>query len=106
MKKSQKVKKSIKIISVIAFILVILLIVLLIRYYNPTLLNKITKKPRLFIIKDECSMILGNIIHKIKNEDECKIFCRNDCELRKIDFYNSELIKSNNSCHTCNCYCK
>src|SRR3989338_1359390 len=101
MEKKGKKKKLIGKILIVILILFIILIILLLIQYKKLDLSILTRKPQLFIIKDECSLILGNIIHKIKNGDECKIFCRNECILRKIEFYNSEFIESNNSCHTC-----
>ena len=101
-KKERRIKK----ILIIIFVLIVLLLILLIVEYSTLNLGFLIKKPKLFVIKDECSLILNNIIHKMKNGDECRIVCRNECELRKMSFHNSEFIEGNNSCHTCNCYCK
>ncbi|MCK4997500.1 hypothetical protein KAS08_04295 [Candidatus Pacearchaeota archaeon] len=59
-----------------------------------------------FSIDDECSIIMGNLIHNIRDGGDCKIKCVNNCEIRELDFYDSEFTFENSSCHTCDCYCK
>lgn len=108
MASKQKKKKIIKRILLILIISLIFLLTIL-TMMNLEVITKIknlSKKPTLFIIPDECSLILSNIVHKIKNEDECKIVCINECVMREMKFHESEFVIGNNSCHTCNCYCK
>ena len=59
-----------------------------------------------FSIDDECSIIMGNLIHNIRDGGDCKIKCMNNCEIRELDFYDSEFVFENSSCHTCDCYCQ
>ena len=106
-KKAEERKKLTKIVLVIIITLSIFVLALLL--IQQGILEDIKRKmsePKLFEIEDECSLILNRIIHKIKNEGECKITCRNECGLRKMNFYSSEFIEKENACHTCNCYCK
>ncbi len=105
-KKKGKKRKITEKILIIIFILVALLIILLIIHYSRTYLLNIGKEPKLFVIEDECLLLLNNIIHQIKNQGECKIVCRNECGVRKMNFHDSEFIEKENSCHTCNCYCE
>ena len=59
-----------------------------------------------FTVDDECSIIMGNLIHNVRDEGDCKIKCMNNCEIRELDFYDSEFILENSSCHTCDCFCR
>lgn len=65
-----------------------------------------TKKERLFQEQDACSLVMGNLIHQIRDVGDCQIRCRNDCEIRKMEFVRSEFFSQEGSCHDCNCYCK
>jgi len=58
-----------------------------------------------FSIDDECSLIMGSILHNIRDGGECKIKCANNCEIREMTFHDSEFFLQNASCHTCDCYC-
>lgn len=58
-----------------------------------------------FEVLDECSLIMGNLIHTFQNEGGCKIKCMNNCEIRGLEFYDSGFVFQNSSCHTCDCYC-
>jgi len=102
-----KQKKSAKKILIITIVLLILLLIILLLVQKGAIdyLKNLNKKPKLFIINDECSLIYS-IIHKINNDGECKVVCANNCNFRKMKYQDSELIKSNNSCYICNCYCK
>jgi len=105
-KKSSKLVKSMFWIIVLLVIFVIFLILSQVGFvdYFKKLLE--TREPQLFAVKDECSLILGNLIHEIKGEDDCKIMCNNRCGLMEMDFYEINFIRSEKDCHVCNCYCK
>ena len=108
-KKEKKIGKK-KLNRIFLIILIMLLAVLcvslLVQFQEKSIIKNPFKKPELFVIKDECSVIFNNIVHEIKNAGECRIFCRNECGIREKEIYDSEFVESNNSCHTCNCYCK
>ncbi|MBD3253216.1 hypothetical protein GF386_05770 [Candidatus Pacearchaeota archaeon] len=107
MTKKKSRKKINKIILITIIVLIVILATLLIFQFGIfKYVKNITKEPRLFVIRDECSLILGNILHQIKSNGECKIFCRNNCNLREMNYHNSEFIEKEGSCHICNCYCK
>jgi hypothetical protein len=59
-----------------------------------------------FEIKDECSLVLDNLIHQIKDEGICRMMCINECDIRDMDFYKSVFSPKENSCSLCDCYCK
>lgn len=103
----RKKKKTSKKIFILILLLSILLIILLIAQLDLiTYLKNIKKEPELFVIKDECALILNNLIHQIKTEGECKIKCEHNCDIREKNFHDSEFIEKNDDCNICNCYCK
>jgi len=107
-KKWQKVKfkRTTKIFLIAIIILSLALVSLLLVQLQKNLhIENIFKEPELFVIRDECSLIFNNIIHEIKNEGECTIICKNECEMRDKIFHDSEFVKKEDSCHICNCYC-
>ena len=107
MKKKRKTRKLTKtIVMIIIAFSILLIILLIIQSHILDLFTDLFKEPELFIIRDECSLIVGQIIHEMKNEGDCKIMCTNNCILRDMKYYNSSFIQKINSCHTCNCYCK
>lgn len=59
-----------------------------------------------FVLQDECNLVMGNLIHQIRTDGDCIIRCRNECELREMDFVRMEFVPQNNSCHDCDCYCR
>jgi cytoskeletal protein RodZ len=59
-----------------------------------------------FPIADECSLVLGNLLHPIQDTGDCSTKCRNECTLRELTYTRSEFATENNSCNVCDCYCK
>jgi hypothetical protein len=100
-----KKQKTRKIVFFLILALLLLLCILLAFQFKEDIQFNFLKKPKLYVIKDECSLIFNNIIHEFKSSGECEIFCKNGCSIRKEKFYRSDFIEKNNSCHTCNCYC-
>lgn len=111
-RKKTKVKKEnsnnlIKIILILIIILSIIFFIILIMQSSVLdSVNSLYKKPNLITVKDECSLIFNNIVHQIKNEGDCKIRCRNECNLENMNFYDINFTLNSNSCNLCNCYCK
>jgi len=98
-------KRKILLITLILF-LVVLSTLLVLQFQEKSVIKKIFQEPTMYEIKDECGLLFNNILHEIKNSGECKISCINECSIRNKNFYDSNFIEKNNSCHTCNCYCK
>ena len=107
-KKNKKIKKrSLKFILIVLIVLLVVLsFFLFLQFSEKTPWENFSKKPKLIVIEDECSLIFNRIIHEIKNSGECRIACINECRIRGEEIYNSKFIESNDSCNTCNCYCK
>lgn len=62
-------------------------------------------EPELFIIRDECSLVMGNLIHQVRDMGECRIKCVNECDVRDMDFLKFEFLGKNNDCNSCECWC-
>ena len=107
MKNKKKTTKIIRIFSLITIALVFLFLILLVVQINfKKLFGEFNKEEKMFVIEDKCSIMMGNIIHEIKDGDRCKIMCKNECSVRKMSFLNFSFIWKNDSCHVCNCYCR
>ena len=107
--KKKKISKRKKIISLIILVLILGLVLIFIAKEMGIVnlsLEKIFKKPKVYSIKDSCSLIAGKIIHPIKNEDLCVIKCKDECELNKMEFNKVDFISRESNCNICNCYCK
>ena len=105
--KKENPSKLIKIILfIILFLAIILFLMLIIQSSLLDYINSLFRKPKMFAINDACSLIFSNVIHQIKNEGDCKISCRSECQLKNMNFYNINFIPQSSSCNICNCYCK
>lgn len=105
MDKRKKRKKIIKKLSIITLILIAGITILLLIEYLPQI-TSFRKEVQVYLIEDECGLVVGTLIHQIKDEGECKIECRNECGVRKETFYKSEFTTKENACNICNCYCR
>jgi hypothetical protein len=108
-KKKNKIKKEKKskiFLIILIMLLILLCLILLAQFQEKDFFKDPFKEPELFVIQDECSAMFNSIIHEIKDESECRLYCRNECEIREKEIHHSEFIESQNSCHTCNCYCE
>lgn len=56
-------------------------------------------------VVDGCSLIMGNLVHYIRDETDCKLNCASRCEIDSAKYYNSSFEFSNSSCSSCSCYC-
>jgi len=93
-------------LSVVIFLSLIVLLILAFTYVDFNFVKKPFEKPHLIEIRDECSFILGNLVHQIRDETDCNLRCNNFCNMEETKFISSEFVYSNNSCHSCDCYCK
>lgn len=59
-----------------------------------------------FSVRDECSLIVGNLIHTIDDEGICEARCKTQCGVREMSFVRSEYKKVEKDCNICDCYCK
>ncbi len=64
------------------------------------------KVERKFIVKDECSLIVGKLIHTINDEGFCESRCKMHCNVREMSYARFEFRKAENDCNICDCYCK
>jgi predicted negative regulator of RcsB-dependent stress response len=101
MKKKKFFKKVLIVLGILFLILVLLIAV---NFKVWTYLEK--KEIKMIPLTDKCSVLFSNILHTIKDESSCENYCRAECLARKMQFYKSEFALSQESCNTCNCYCK
>lgn len=101
-KKNPKLSKTIS--QVLIILLIILLLVILINLKFWKYFEK--KEVEIVSLEDRCSVMFNSILHTIKDESGCENYCRAECFTRKSDFYKVEFYLSEDSCNTCNCYCK
>ena len=104
-KKHRPKRLHVMIILLIIFLLVLSLILLIELNIIKNPIENFNLQPKLFTIKDDCTMIVGNLIHKIKDEGGCEMACKTECGVRDMNFHSSEFIMSERDCHSCNCYC-
>jgi len=92
---------------ILALFLAVLSAILLVQFNiikNP--LEKITQEKRVFNIKDECSLIVGQLIHTIKDDSTCELKCKTNCNSFDMNFDNSEFTAKKEDCNGCECTCK
>ena len=102
-------KRKITLISIFLLVFLLVIMLLLFLFQLEIIKNPYAKfgaKPILFKIRDECSLIVGQLIHTYNDEGSCKNRCNAECEVRNFNFYNVEFIEKEKDCHECNCYCR
>ncbi len=107
--KKRFISKKIVIITISVLLIALAFILIYLGFEYGVLTNPlelINKKTKFYSVKDECSLILGNLIHSIKDEGICQAKCKTYCETRELNYQNSEFILKENDCNLCNCYCK
>jgi hypothetical protein len=59
-----------------------------------------------FTLLDECSLVMGKILHPLKDSGDCLVKCRNECQIRSLSYERVEFSLEENSCNVCDCYCR
>lgn len=85
---------------------ILIFILLIIEYVNFGFVSEIFSQEYKVEVKDECSIIMGNLLHTIRDSTDCNLQCNNRCNIDGNKFVDSEFTLLNNSCNSCNCYCK
>lgn len=110
-KKSKTSKKKIKIkVKYLPWIILVLAIVALalsaIQFIDLKTLTKSTE-PIYIAIQDECSYMQGiGLVHQIDSEEDCSIYCKNQCKMQDLEKNSSQLLEIEGECNLCNCYCE
>lgn len=102
-------KKFIFSSSVLFYLIVFSFVILLLFFYIQFDLGEKFFGPSddvSFNIPDNCGVILGNLLHEIKNEDDCNIRCHNECGLRSLNYNSINFSQGGESCHSCECFCE
>ncbi len=96
-------RKVVAWLFVFAGILVLILLGLML--YNFGVFEK-KEGPQLFNIKDECALVMGNLVHQVRDDGECRIKCVNECDVRDMDFMRFSFEGKNDDCNSCDCWCE
>ena len=106
MKNHNKNKKSFLPYYILAAILVLAILIILSVQYG--IFSATKGNIREVTIKDECSLIMGNLIHEIGSESNCKLACETECTFIKEKVYNYSFSQSlkDSSCNSCLCNCQ
>ncbi len=59
-----------------------------------------------YSIPDECSLIVGQLIHTVETEDVCEQRCKTNCQIREKEYVQHEFSLVPNDCNQCTCYCE
>lgn len=86
------------------FIVLLLILITILFLFQLKVFEK--KTVVLIALKDECSLLLNNLIHTIKTADNCRMLCLNECESQNLDYVTEKFSLNSTSCNSCNCYCK
>ncbi len=100
--RKKRQKKLVKIILIGLVTLLILLILIDLKVWK--FFEK--KDIKIISLEDKCSLMSGVILHAIKDDSGCENYCHSECSIIKMKFYKVEFQAKDNSCNTCNCYCK
>jgi hypothetical protein len=71
---------------------------------NP--LDSVFSKTEVYNIRDECSLIAGQLIKIIANEEDCESRCKNFCGVLDKKFIDSDFTESQFDCNLCQCSCR
>ncbi len=94
-------------LSVLLILLAAVLFSLLVDYgfvKNP--LNLGAREVQTFAIVDECSLIVGQLVHTVGDEDVCEMRCKTECGVKMGEFIESDFEEIENDCNKCSCFCK
>lgn len=105
MAQMMKNKKKIIFWTLISFLIFFIFLLIFFILLNFNIFNFL-KEPVSFKIKDECSLVMDNIIYQIQDAGICRMMCINECEIRGMKYYKSDFSHVEDSCNNCECYCK
>jgi len=60
---------------------------------------------QVFPLEDKCALVMGNLIHQVRDVGECHVKCVNECKIRELNFDHVEFVAHDVSCNDCDCYC-
>lgn len=102
--------KSSLVVTILIVLLVVLVILVPVLLYQLGMISNPFKNLHLeskeFVVRDDCSMIVGNLIHSIQDQDVCGQKCRTDCGVRNLFYQDSKFTERPGDCNECKCYCK
>lgn len=102
-----KKKNLISVIILLSLLILGLILVLLVRLdliKNPFYI--INRSSQEFVIKDECTLVVGQLIHTIEQEETCELRCKSNCDIRELEYVSHTFTSIDRDCNSCNCVCK
>jgi len=104
-KKKRRNEKNLTSVYLLFGVGVILVLVLIGLFMGSWGLFEPKEEAQNFYIIDKCAIVMGNLIHQIRDNGECHIKCINECGLLDLDFDHIEFLGKNNDCNDCKCFC-
>jgi hypothetical protein len=98
----RKNKKVVRTLFVLAGILVLALILLFMSSFG----FFEERQNKYFDIKDECGVVLGNLIHQVRDAGECRVKCVNECGLEEMEIDRYNFVANFTDCNKCECWCE
>lgn len=88
------------IVSLFAFLTLVF-----IEFVDFGFVSDLFEEPQEVVVVDGCSLIMGNLVHQIRDETDCNLNCASRCEVDDMSYYNSSFEASSGGCHSCQCFC-
>ena len=95
--------------KLLLIVLIILLLAVIFWLLVETAIIKLPPKStqiKIFAVQDECSIIVGKLIHTIDDEGTCQLKCRATCEVKGLQLDRVTFVQGDNQCNRCECACK
>jgi|SRR3989344_1854241 len=100
-----KIKSKLVFYSIIALFIIILVLIFF-QFGFADRVKTYFKNPTLYTLKGECYLIANNLIYELNQESDCRMKCINHCWVVRSEFVNSSFLIQQNTCNSCDCYCK
>lgn len=105
-KSSQKFLYSKLFLVLLAVSFFAFLTMVFIEFVDFGFVSEMFEEPQEVEVLDGCSLIMGNLVHQIRDETDCSLNCANRCEVGGDSYYNSSFEASSGGCHACSCFCE
>ncbi|MCD4771328.1 hypothetical protein K8R30_02825 [archaeon] len=94
--------KSVRLLFGVGIFLVLVLIGLILSNFG---VFDSPNEVQVFSLEDKCALVMGNLIHQVRDTGECHVKCVNECKIRELNFDHVEFVAHDVSCNDCDCYC-
>ena len=91
---------------IIAIVIILVIIVIALILIEGDIASDFkTPKVKEIQLTDKCTLVLGNLIHQIKNEEDCILQCKRECTAQDMNYQNVAFEFRESDCHNCKCFC-